>query len=372
MITARFQKTQIMSKFLGQSEFRHGEREKIGVLLVNLGTPNAPSIPAIRTYLAEFLSDRRVVELPRWLWLPILHLVILRLRPRRAAHAYAKVWTADGSPLLQYSRQLTIALSKMMGDSPQPLQFELAMRYGEPAISATLERMTEDGCRRIVVLPMYPQYASATTGSVHDAIARFITGLRWVPEIRVINNYHKEPNYISALAKSVRDFWQEHGRGERLLMSFHGIPKDTFLAGDPYFCQCQATARLLATELQLGDDDWSVSFQSRVGPKQWLEPYTEQTLIEWGGEKLEQVDVICPGFAVDCLETLEEIAMQNADFFRDAGGGNLRYIPALNARPEHCEFLSDLLSREMQTWNELSSSEPNKAPERARALGAIR
>ena len=361
-----------MSKFEGRRDFVHGEKAQTGIVMVNLGTPSAPTPAAIRTYLAEFLSDPRVVELPRWLWLPILHLVILTVRPRRAAHAYGKIWTEQGSPLLTHSRELSQALAAEMSDSDAPLLFDLAMRYGEPSISSVTKSMLDRGCRRILVLPLYPQYASATTASAHDALMDFMGTQRWLPQIRFINDYHREPEYVEAVASSIRHHWNEHGHGDRLLMSFHGLPQESTEAGDPYFCQCHATARLVAQNLGIEDDQWCVSFQSRVGPKRWLEPYTDYTLKRWAAEGLKQVDVICPGFAVDCLETLEEIAMQNADMFRQAGGDQLRYIPALNASRGQLEALKALLLRNLEAWPSPQGDvvERQLVAERARALGA--
>lgn len=362
-----------MSGLTGSPGFRHGQRSRTGVLLVNLGTPDAPTTSAVRRYLAEFLSDPRVVELPRVLWLPLLYGVILNLRPRRSAHAYQAVWREDGAPLLRLSEDLLHEIEQgFTGTAADELRFALAMRYGNPSIPAVLDSLLADGVRRLLVVPLYPQYASATTASVHDAVFRDLEHRRWLPQLRFVTDYHARPAYIEALAASVRDHWQQHGRGERLLLSFHGIPRDTFLAGDPYFCQCQATARLLADALELAPADFTVSFQSRVGPKAWLEPYTEQTLRDWGREGVGDIDVICPGFAVDCLETLEEIALRNAADYRAAGGGTLRYIPALNAAPAHAAMLGDLIREELGAWADRIDDPDARAAAAARAaaLGA--
>ena len=361
-----------MSDLIGNTEFTHGNTARIGVLLCNLGTPDEPTPRAVRRYLAEFLSDPRVVELPRLLWLPLLHGVILNIRPRRSAHAYAKIWTEEGSPLLRLSDQLTEGLAQQLSAIDDRIVCELGMRYGKPAISAAIDRLLAANARRILVVPLYPQYASATTASVSDAVGAHLSQLRWVPEMRFVSDWHERPDYISALAQSVREHWAEHGRGERLLMSFHGIPRDTFLAGDPYFCQCQATGRLLAEALELTPQQWQLSFQSRVGPKAWLEPYTEQTLRDWGAEGVGDIDVICPGFAVDCLETLEEIALQNAAIFRETGGGALRYIAALNARDSHLAMLRDLVGEHTQSWLEAQPQDADSrqaVAARARTLG---
>ncbi len=361
-----------MSRYSGRSDFVHGRPPRTGVLVCNLGTPSAPTPAAVRRYLAEFLSDPRVVELPRWLWLPLLHGVILNVRPRRSARAYAEIWGADGSPLLRGTERLTAGLEQALGARHEHLLFAVGMRYGEPSIADALQRLTAAEARRILVLPLYPQYAAATTASVHDAVFAHCAGLRWIPGLRFVDEYHDDPRYIAALAATVEQHWQRHGRGERLLMSFHGIPRDTFLAGDPYHCQCHATARLLAERLALPADAWQLSFQSRVGPKAWLEPYTDKTLHEWGAAGIGDIDVICPGFAIDCLETLEEIALQNAAAFSTAGGGKLRYVPALNDSPAHVDLLSAIISEHLGSWlsePQRSADEQAAAAARARAAG---
>jgi protoporphyrin/coproporphyrin ferrochelatase len=367
-----------MNRYRGRADFVHGGPERTGILLCNLGTPDAPTTAAVRRYLAEFLSDPRVVELPRWLWLPLLHGVILNLRPRRSARAYRDIWGEDGSPLLRRSESLRDALATALrAQHGDQVEIALGMRYGHPSIASALDALLAADARRILVVPLYPQYAAATTASVYDAVFAYCTRLRWVPELRFIASYHDHPSYIDALAASTAAYWAHAPRGERLLMSFHGIPRDTFLAGDPYHCQCQATARLLATRLDLPADRWQITFQSRVGPKAWLEPYTDQTLSAWGRAGVGDVDVICPGFAVDCLETLEEIALQNAERFHAAGGGTLRYIPALNDTADHVHALSDLIANHLQGWPivEVAAADAlatrEAAAARARAAGGI-
>jgi ferrochelatase len=341
------------SNYTGLAGYSHDATPAVGVLLVNLGTPVAPTARAVRPYLAQFLGDRRVIEMPRLLWLAILHGVILRLRPARSAHAYAKVWTDAGSPLRVGSEALAAALGReLAARRPGPIRVALAMRYGEPTVFDTIVRMQREGVRRLLVLPMYPQYSATSTGSVLDAVADSIQRLRWPPELRTINDYHDNPAYIAALAASVRAHWDAHGRGEKLLLSFHGIPERYLHAGDPYFCQCQATARLLREALDMTREEAVTSFQSRVGRERWLHPYTDETVREMGRQGIRRIDVISPGFAVDCLETLEEIAMQNAGFFREAGGESLRYIPCLNAAPAHVEAMADLVLRHLQGWPE--------------------
>lgn len=370
-----------MPTFASTPQYEHGLPESLGVLLVNLGTPDAPTPAAVRLFLREFLSDPRVVELPRLLWLAILHGYILRTRPAASAKAYAKIWTEQGSPLLLHSTNIAAAVQQTLSTRlAGGVNVELAMSYGKPSIDSALQRLFDQCVRRIVVLPLYPQYSGTTTGSVFSALTSAIATRRWVPEFRFINHYHDAPGYISALAKSVRDFWDLHGRGERLLMSFHGIPKRTLTSGDPYHCQCQKTARLLANALELEPAAWQLTFQSRVGREEWLRPYTDETLKKMGQEKVGDIDVICPGFAADCLETLEEIEMQNAALFSGAGGGTLRYIPALNARNDHVTFLSRLIEKNVAGWPEASTDwspseaahEMEKSLTRARDMGAER
>jgi ferrochelatase len=327
-----------------------------GVLLVNLGTPEAPTAAALRPYLAEFLGDPRVIEYPRWLWWLVLHGVVLRVRPPRSAHAYARIWTAQGSPLRVHSEDLAAELeTELQRRHGANVQVELAMRYGQPAVAGAIVRLLERGVRRLLVLPLYPQYSGTTTGSVIDAVADAYKTLRWPPELRMVNDYHDDAGYLDALAASVRAHWAARGRGERLLLSFHGIPERYVRAGDPYADQCQATARSLRDRLGLGEDEAIVSFQSRVGREPWLQPYTDTTVRRLGAEGVKRLDVISPGFAVDCLETLEEIAMQNRDFFRAAGGDELRYIPALNADAAHVDALCDLVARHAQGWPEFAA-----------------
>jgi protoporphyrin/coproporphyrin ferrochelatase len=340
-----------------------------GVLLVNLGTPAAPTAKAVRPYLAEFLADPRVIEYPRWLWWLILHGVILRLRPARSAHAYARIWTAQGSPLRVGSEALAGALQReLKSRRPQaPIKVALAMRYGEPSVRQTIEQLQRDGVRRLLVLPLYPQYSATSTGSVLDAVADSIKTLRWPPELRLINDYHDDPAHIEALATSIESWWASHGRGDRLLLSFHGIPERYLRSGDPYFCQCHATARLLRERLQLSGQQLVISFQSRVGRERWLHPYTDAVVRQLAADGVRKLDVACPGFAVDCLETLEEIAMQNGDFFTAAGGESLRYIPALNDSAGQVSSLAALVLRHTQGWPEFATDHDAAAAQQRRA-----
>ena len=331
---------------------------QVGVLLVNLGTPDAPTARALCPYLAEFLGDPRVIEYPRWLWWLILHGVILRIRPARSAHAYARIWTAEGSPLRIGSEKLALALQDTLRRLVEgPVRVDLAMRYGAPSVRQQIEQMQREGVRRLLVLPLYPQYSGTSTGSVIDAVADTFKRLRWPPELRIVNDYHDDPGHIQALAQSIERWWAQHGRGDTLLLSFHGIPQRYVDAGDPYFHQCQATARKLRERLGLDESRLVVSFQSRVGREPWLQPYTDETVRRLAREGIKRLDVACPGFAVDCLETLEEIAMQNGEFFHAAGGESLRYIPALNDNDEQVASLAALALRHTQGWPECSPRE---------------
>jgi protoporphyrin/coproporphyrin ferrochelatase len=328
-----------------------------GVLLVNLGTPEAPTARALRPYLSEFLGDPRVIEYPRWLWWLILHGVILRVRPTRSAHAYARVWTPEGSPLRVGSEKLAAGLQNKLGRvAAGPIRVALAMRYGQPSVRAQMEQLQREGVRRLLILPLYPQYSATSTGSVIDAVADAIKHMRWPPELRFVNDYHDDHGHVEALALSIERWWAEHGCGDTLLLSFHGIPQRYVEAGDPYFRQCQATAQALRARLGLDESQLVVSFQSRVGREPWLQPYTDTTVKRLAAEGVKRLDVACPGFAVDCLETLEEIAMQNRDFFTVAGGEALRYIPALNDSPQQLASLAALILRHAQGWPEFAAS----------------
>ena len=352
------------------SESAHCAPAQTGVLLVNLGTPDAPTPGAIRRYLAQFLADRRVVEIPRALWLPILHLFILPLRPRRLAHAYASIWRDDGSPLLAISRQQSAALHALLRQRfDREVPVALAMSYGQPSIAAALAELDAQNVRRLLVLPLFPQYSGSTTAAVLDALFAQLGQRRWPPELRTVNSYHDDASYIEALAASVRSHWRSAGRGEHLLMSFHGIPQRYVESGDPYYCQCLKTARLLAEALELTPDSWSAAFQSRFGKAPWVQPYADQRIRQLAQQGLKHLDVICPGFAADCLETLEEIALRYGAEFIEAGGIALRYIPALNAEPAHIEALADLVAGNLDGWlfPQLSEIEIDARLQRARS-----
>ena len=319
---------------------------KTGLLLVNLGTPGAPTAAGVRRYLAQFLHDYRVVELTRWLWCPILHFIILPIRSGKVAHKYASIWTDKGSPLMAHSRDLAEALQAQVPE----FDVQLAMCYGEPSIPGQLRAMQARGMHRLLVLPLYPQYSASTVAAVHDAVFKELRSWRLMPELRTINDYHVDECWLDALAASVQNHWDLHGRSEILVMSFHGVPERFIKAGDPYQQQCEAGARALAQRLQLDDAHWQLTFQSRFGREPWLQPYTEQTLKAMAARGVRSVDLVCPGFAADCLETLEENAVENAAAFRDAGGTELRYIPALNATPGHVAALASIARRHAQGW----------------------
>ncbi len=318
-----------------------------GLLLVNLGTPDSPAPADVRRYLAEFLWDPRVVETPRWLWWPLLHGIILNTRPRRSAEAYRRIWTEAGSPLLLHTKRQAEALQARLGKRVKVVP---AMRYGNPSIAAGLLELREAGCDRILVFPLYPQYSATTTASTFDAVTEELRRWRRVPELRFIGQYHSEPGYIAALAASIREYQQENGTPEKLILSFHGIPQRYAEAGDPYPRQCERTARLLAEALGLEEDRWQLTYQSRMGREPWLQPYTSATLEALAREGVRHVQVLCPGFAADCLETLEEIAMENRDIFLAHGGERYGYIPCLNDRPDHVEALAAIARSHLGGW----------------------
>lgn len=358
---------------------QHGAQEKLGILLVNLGSPDAPTTSAVRRYLAEFLWDPRVVEKPRWLWWLVLHGIILRIRPRRSARSYKKVWTDQGSPLIAISRLQTRAVEQTLQKKFRGnVLVDVAMRYGKPSIEESLYGLRKAGARRFLILPMYPQYSATTTASVFDEVTQVLQTWRWLPNLRFINHYHDHPKLITALANSIRQQWKSQPRGEKLLFSFHGIPQRYVDSGDPYFCHCQKTARLVAEELQLADDDWQVVFQSRFGREPWLQPYCSEVLKQLPQTGTKSIDIICPGFSADCLETLEEINMENREVFLEAGGETYNYIPALNEGAEHIDALCEVLTAHMFGWPETMPNwdagqravEEKKSRERALAMGA--
>ena len=340
-------------RYIDQSEQLKQPDGGLGILLVNLGTPDEPTTPAVRRYLAEFLSDPRIVAIPRLIWMIILHGIVLRVRPKRSAEAYRSIWTDEGSPLLTISRQQLAALESEL--SPRlrgNVSFELGMRYGNPSIADALGRLRQRNVQRLLVLPLYPQYSATTTASIFDAVTNELQRWRWIPEIRFIHRYHDDPAYLNALSASIREYREREGEASKLLFSFHGIPRDYHEAGDPYPDECQATAQGTVERLGLSDDQWQLSFQSRFGAQEWMKPYTDETLKQWGADGVDSVQVVCPAFSADCLETLEEIGEENRGYFLEAGGGSYSYIPCLNDRPDHIAMLSSLIARHLRGWPE--------------------
>jgi len=349
-------------------EFEHGETPEVGVLLANMGTPDAPTAKALRSYLHQFLRDPRVIELPRWRWLPILYLLVLTLRPRRSAALYSKVWTDEGSPLLVIGRRQAAALHEMLGgeDGRGP-HIALGMAYGAPSIATALAELRGKGCRKILVLPLYPQYSGTTTGATFDAVFAELRDWRWVPEVRTINAYHDDPGYIAAIANSVREVWDRDGKPERLLFSFHGIPLRYVTDGDPYHCQCHKTGRLVAEALGIGEDSYVVAFQSQFGREEWIKPTTDVTVRAMARAGIKSLDIVCPGFSADCLETLEEIDVENREFFENNGGERFRFIPCLNDRPDHIGALAGLVASHLTGWNKDRAADAGHLQLEARA-----
>jgi ferrochelatase len=360
-------------KFRTEPEHRHDGPERTAVLLVNLGTPDEPTAPALRRYLAEFLSDPRVVEIPRALWWLILHGVILRVRPRKSAAKYASIWGPEGSPLAVWTAKQAVLLGGYLGERGTPVLVRHAMRYGQPSVASRLDELKAEGATRILVLPLYPQYAAATTASVFDAVCAWAAGVRRVPELRFVNNFHDDAGYIDALTRRIEGHWQTRGRPDRLVLSFHGVPERSLHLGDPYHCECHKTARLLRERLSLGSQQVLVTFQSRFGRARWLQPYTEPTLVELARSGVGRVDVACPGFTADCLETLEEIAQEARDAFLHAGGREFHYIACLNDQHEWIAALSAIAIRHLQGWPVVATEDAGERQaraERAQRLGA--
>ncbi|GAB4124099.1 MAG: ferrochelatase [Sideroxydans sp.] len=350
--------------------FTHGTPEKTGILLVALGTPDAPTARAVRPYLKQFLGDPRVVEIPRAVWWVILNGIILNVRPKKSAAKYASIWMPEGSPLRVHTeRQAVLLEGALRTRTSAPFAVEYAMRYGNPSIPAALARLKAQNCQRLLVVPLYPQYAASTTATALDVVFDELKHWRNQPALRTIKHFHDDPGYIRALAANIRHAWQQRGRPDKLLMSFHGLPRYTLDKGDPYHCECHKTARLLAAELGLQDGQWAISFQSRFGRAEWLQPYTTTMLKQWGQQKIGRVDVVCPGFVADCLETLEEIAQEGREDFLHAGGGDYHYIPCLNERDDWIAALAKLVMDNLAGWLD----EPDRAAlEQGRLLALSR
>ncbi|MEO7322756.1 MAG: ferrochelatase [Burkholderiales bacterium] len=332
--------------------YPHGAINNIGVLLINLGTPDEPTPSATRRYLREFLSDPRVVEIPPIVWWPILHGVILRTRPAKSAARYAQIWTKDGSPLRVITQRQALLLQGYLGErtNSAPIVVEVGMRYGNPSIAAGLAKLRAQFCDRILLLPLYPQYAASTTATGFDRVFDELKVWRNQPAIRTVRHYHDHPGYIAALAQNIRDYWNKNGRGEKLVMSFHGVPRFSLDKGDPYHCECRKTGRLLAEALHLKKDDYIVTFQSRFGKAKWLEPYTAPMLEKLGKAGVKRIDITCPGFTADCLETLEEIALEARATFLSAGGKDYHFIPCLNERDTWIRALMVITLENLQGW----------------------
>ncbi len=329
------------------------EKKKFGVMMVNLGTPDAPTPKAVRAYLKEFLSDVRVVDAPRIIWWFVLKIILL-IRPKPVSEAYASIWTDEGSPLLAISKKqakaVKVHLKEVTGDD---IPVELAMTYGSPSIMNAANALRAQNVERILVFPMYPQFSSSTTAAIYDKMSDLLKMCPHLPEMRWVRDYHDHPQYIAALARSVKEQWQKSGQSEKLLMSFHGVPKRYTEKGDPYEYHCRKTADLLAEKLELKPEQWLCTFQSRFGREEWVKPYTDETLKQWGKDGIKSVDVICPAFAADCLETLEEIQVENMEYFTEEGGEVYNYIPALNDNPDHIELLTDLVVQHTQGWDKI-------------------
>ncbi|KMT66102.1 ferrochelatase [Catenovulum maritimum] len=338
-------------KYQGTANFEHNSKAKIGVLITNLGTPEAPTKSGLRKYLKQFLSDPRVVEVPRLLWWFILNGVILNIRPSRSAKAYQGVWTEQGSPLMVHTQNQHAALKKQLTkEFGEQILVEFAMRYGQPAISDVIESMQQQGVTKLVVLPLYPQYSAATSASTFDAISDDFKQRRWLPDFRFISHYHDDLNYIKALANKIKQHWQINGQAEKLVFSYHGVPQKYLDKGDPYHCECYKTSRLVAEQLGLNKDQYITAFQSRFGREEWIKPYTDASLKSFAQQGIKFVQVVCPGFSADCLETIEEIGEENRDYFLEAGGEKFEYIPALNSDAEHIDALAEIIKSNIQGW----------------------
>ena len=366
-----------MAYYNPEPPFQHGDQAKVGILLANLGTPDAPDAKSLRRYLAQFLMDRRVVEIPRFIWCWILHCIILVIRPKKSAEKYAQVWTKEGSPLLVHAQKQALMLRGFLGQKiNSPFVVELGMSYGNPSMQSAIESLKAQHCNKILVLPLYPQYAASSSSAAFDAVWKVLLRMRNVPAIRTVRNYHDHPAYINALAASVRHYWMINGKPTKLVMSFHGVPKFHLMKGDPYHCECHQSARLLAEALELSKDEYVVAFQSRFGKQEWLKPYLASTLAELGNVMTKRIDVICPGFSSDCLETLEEIAMEGKEIFTHAGGGEYHYIPALNESEPWIHAMTEIALENLQgwvssDWNREGARKENEMTKlRALALGA--
>lgn len=345
-----------MNRNTEKATFTHNSSPASGILLTNLGTPSTATVPDVRRYLAEFLSDTRVVEIPAIIWKPILYSSVLTRRPKIAARAYQSIWLEQGSPLLVHSRAQRLGVQEFLESKFNgPIKVALAMRYGSPSLETALNELRDANVQRVLILPLYPQYSATTTASTFDAIAKILRRWRWIPELRMVNQYHDFKPYINSLKNSITHYWTKFQKPEKLVLSFHGLPKRNLDKGDPYFCQCHKTARLLIKELNLADSEWIMTFQSRFGKLEWLTPATDKVLEELAQSGIKNVHVVSPGFSADCLETLEEVDIQYRELFLKSGGKQFHYIPALNANPDHISALAELIQLHTQGWPEFSA-----------------
>ena len=339
-----------MVKYIGEKDYEHGSKEKIGVLITNLGTPDAPNKKELKVYLNQFLSDPRVIELPKILWQILLKLVILQIRPSKSAEAYKQIWTDKGSPLLDIANRQLNKIQSSFSSKNENIVFEVGMRYGNPSIPDALLKLQKKQVRRLLVLPMYPQYCAATTGSTFDEVTNVLQKWRWIPEMRFINQYFEEKNYIEALSNSIKSFWKKNPKPQKIVFSYHGIPKRYLTNGDPYHCFCLKTTRLVKENMGLSDDEIMTTFQSRFGREEWLKPYTSETLKELPKQGIKNIHIISPGFSSDCLETLEELEEENKEYFMESGGENYHYIPCLNDHDDHIDVFVNLIKKHTQGW----------------------
>lgn len=356
-------------KYRSQHAFTHAQADKIGVLISNLGTPQAPTKQALKPYLKQFLSDPRVVEVPKLIWWFVLNGIILNIRPSRSAKAYQTVWTEEGSPLLTHTKHQAEGLAMRFGERfGDDVVVEFAMRYGEPSVHSAIDSLLAQGARKIILLPLYPQYCASTTGSTFDALAEDFVKRRWLPDFRFISHYHDNANYIHCMADKIRAHWDEHGRADKLVFSYHGIPKRYLKNGDPYHCECHKTSRLIAEKLNLNAAEYMTTFQSRFGREEWLTPYTDETLKALPSQGVKSLQVVCPGFSSDCLETIEEIGEENREYFMHAGGERYEYIACLNSDDAHLDMLFELLVENMHGWT--VGDDYQQREQMAKALGA--
>tara|TARA_B100001059_G_scaffold81778_1_gene79814 strand:- start:251 stop:1270 length:1020 start_codon:yes stop_codon:yes gene_type:complete len=339
-----------MASFIGNKDYVHGTKSKIGILLTNLGTPDEPTAKSLKVYLKEFLSDTRVIETPKWIWWLILNGIILNIRPAKSAKLYKSIWADGGSPLMVNARKQLQLTEKRFKDSHPHLIFDLGMRYGNPSIKSALNNLRKQNCDKIIIFPLYPQYCAATTGSTFDAVAKEFLNWRWVPSLRFISNYHTSDQYITALCNSIKEYWEKNSKPKKLIFSYHGVPKKYLDKGDPYHCFCHRTTRLVREKMNLDEDLCLTTFQSRFGPAEWLQPYTDKTIEKFAKDGVDDIQIISPAFSSDCLETIEELNGENREIFMDNGGKKFDYIPCLNDRIDHIDMIETLIKSEMNGW----------------------